>query len=295
MNLSFVVEGRPVDRGNPLLAVYASTTPGFFSTLGLPLLHGRDFQESDTRESPKVAIVNRRLADTIFPGQEPLGRRISLEDPPGWFTIVGIVGDVRTDALTSAAPNQLYMPYSQNAQSGMAVVLRTVGDPGAAAAELRHAVAAVDPEEAVYGVLTMDEIVGAAAGQPRFRAIVTGLFAGLALLLAAIGIYGVLSYSVVRRTHEIGIRVALGAGRADVLRLIVGHGMTLAALGVGVGLLGGAAAARLLTSLLFDVRAIDVPTFVAVPLLLLTVALAACLIPGRRAIGVDPIVALREE
>ncbi|HKB71507.1 MAG TPA: ABC transporter permease [Thermoanaerobaculia bacterium] len=295
MNLSFVVEGRPVDRGNPLLAVYASTTPGFFSTVGLPLLRGRDFRESDTRESPKVAIVNRRLADNVFPGQDPVGRRISLEDPPDWFTIVGVVGDARTEALASAAPNQLYMPYSQNAQSGMAVALRTVGDPDAAAAELRRAVAAVDPEEAVYGVLTMDEIVGAATGQPRFRALLTGLFAGLALLLAAIGIYGVLSYSVARRVHEIGIRVALGAGRSDVLRLVVGRGMLLAAAGVGVGLAGGALAGRFLAGLLYGVAPADPVTFVAVPAVLMSVALGACLAPAVRALRVDPTVALREE
>ena len=298
MNLSFVVEGRPVERPNPQLAVYASATPGFFAAAGLPVLRGRDFRESDTRTSPKVAVVNRRLAETVFPGQDPIGRRLSLEDEPkpeDWATIVGVVGDVRSDTLASAAPNQLYMPYTQNAQSGMAVVLRTAGDPRAAAADLRRAVAAVDPEEAVYGVLTMDDIVDAASGQPRFRALLTAIFAGIALLLAAIGIYGVLAYSVARRAHEIGIRIALGAARRDVLRLVVGRGMVLAVAGIAVGLAAGAAAGRLLGGLLYGVAPGDAATFLAVPAVLMSVALGACLAPAFRALRVDPAVALREE
>jgi putative ABC transport system permease protein len=187
------------------------------------------------------------------------------------------------------------MPYAQDAESGMAIVVRTSGDPRAAAADLRRAVAAVDPEEAVYGVMTMDEIVDSATGQPRFRALLTGVFAAIALLLAAIGIYGVLSYSVARRVHEIGIRVALGAERRDVLRLVVGRGMLLAVRGVAIGLAGGALAGRLVSGLLFGVTAADVPTFLAVPAVLLSVAFGACLVPGLRALRVDPVVALREE
>jgi putative ABC transport system permease protein len=298
MNLSFVVDGGTRDRRDPLLAVYASVSPGFFATVHLPLLRGRDFRDSDTRESPKVAIVDRTLAEAVFPGQDPIGHRISLEDEPKpgeWATIVGVVGGIRSETLAQAAPNQLYMPYSQNASSGMAVVVRTSGDPRSAAADLRRAVSVVDPEEAVYGILTMDEIVDSAAGQPRFRALLTGIFAAMALLLAAIGIYGVLSYSVARRLHEIGIRVALGAERRDVLRLVVGRGMRLAAGGVAVGLAGGALAGRLVAGLLFGVTAADVSTFLAVPAVLLSVAFGACLVPGLRALRVDPTVALREE
>jgi putative ABC transport system permease protein len=298
MNLSFEVDGNARDPREPLLAVYASVTPGFFATVRLPLIRGRDFRDSDTRTSPKVAIVDRALADAVFPGRDPIGHRISLEDDPkpeDWATIVGVVGGVRSETLAQAPPNQLYMPYAQDAESGMAIVVRTSGDPRAAAADLRRAVAAVDPEEAVYGVMTMDEIVDSATGQPRFRALLTGVFAAIALLLAAIGIYGVLSYSVARRVHEIGIRVALGAERRDVLRLVVGRGMLLAVRGVAIGLAGGALAGRLVSGLLFGVTAADVPTFLAVPAVLLSVAFGACLVPGLRALRVDPVVALREE
>jgi putative ABC transport system permease protein len=245
-----------------------------------------------------VAIINRTLAEKIFPGKDPLGRRISLEDVPKedeWATVVGIVGDVRSDDIASAAGNELYMPYTQRASSGMAVAVRAAGDPGELAASVRRAVSEVDPDEPVYGIQTMEEIVSESMGQPRFRAFLTGVFGAIALLLAAIGIYGVLSYSVSQRAHEIGIRVALGASRSAVLRLVVGQGMSLAAIGVGIGLLGGAIASRLVAALLFGVAATDLPTFVGVPAILLLVALAACAIPGRRAMRIDPIAALREE
>ena len=297
MDLSFVVEGRRSDPTNPLLAIYTSTMPGFFETLGLPLERGRLFTDGDAREAPKVAIVNRTLARKIFPGQDPLGRRVSLEDNPkpgDWFTIVGVVGDIRSESLATSAPNQLYMPYTQNAQSGMAIVVRSRRPEGLAAA-IRSAVSQLDPEEPVYDVRPLADIVSETTEQPRFRAFLTAAFAALALLLAAIGIYGVLSYSVARRTHEIGIRIALGAARRDVLRLVVGRGMLLAAVGVAVGLAGGAVVARAISALLFGVAATDAPTFAAVAVILLAVALAASVVPARRALRVDPMTALREE
>jgi putative ABC transport system permease protein len=297
-NLSFVVEGRPRDVAQPLIAVYAATTPGALETLGLPLLRGRYFRDADTRESPKVAIVNRTLANKVFGGAEPLGKRLSLGDNPSpadWATVVGVVGDLRTDDLSTAPTSQLYMPYTQESSSGMAVALRTGGDPLALAGPLRRAVAEIDPEEPVYGIRTMETIVADSMDQPRFRAFLTAIFAFIALLLAAIGIYGMLSYSVAQRTHEIGIRIALGAGSSDVLRLIVAQGMSPAAIGVAAGVLGGAIVSRLVAALLFEVAPTDLPTFVAVPAILLLVALAACVIPAARATRVDPTVALREE
>jgi putative ABC transport system permease protein len=297
-NLSFVVEGRPRDVAQPLIAVYAATTPGALETLGLPLLRGRYFRDADTRESPKVAIVNRTLANKVFGGAEPLGKRLSLGDNPSpadWATVVGVVGDLRTDDLSTAPTSQLYMPYTQESSSGMAVALRTGGDPLALAGPLRRAVAEIDPEEPVYGIRTMETIVADSMDQPRFRAFLTAIFAFIALLLAAIGIYGMLSYSVAQRTHEIGIRIALGAGSSDVLRLIVAQGMSPAAIGVAAGVLGGAIVSRLVAALLFEVAPTDLPTFVAVPAILLLVALAACAIPAARATRVDPTVALREE
>jgi putative ABC transport system permease protein len=297
MNLSFVVQGRRSDPASPLIAVYSSATPGYFEALELPLDRGRLFTDGDTREAPKVAIVNRTLAHSIFSGQDPLGRRISLEDAPGpndWATIVGVVGDVRSDSLASAAPSQIYMPFAQNAQSGMAVVVRA-RQPKALAAAIRSAVSEIDPDEPVYAILPLADIVAETTEQPRFRAFLTAAFAALALILAAIGIYGVLSYSVARRTHEIGIRIALGAARRDVLRLVVGGGMLLAVTGVSVGLLAGAVASRALSALLYGVAATDVPTFAAVAVILLGVAFAASVVPGWRALRVDPMVALREE
>ena len=297
-DLSFVIEGKTDDRANPLLALYSSVTPGYFETIGLPMLQGRPFGGSDLRESAKVAIINRTLAEKIFPGKDALGKRLSLADVPKedeWATVVGIVGDLRSEDLASTAGNQLYMPYAQRASSGMAVAIRTAGDPREIAASVRRAVSEVDPDEPVYGIRTMEEIVSDSMGQPRFRAFLTGAFGAIALLLAAIGIYGVLSYSVSQRAHEIGIRVALGASRSAVLRLVVGQGMSLAAIGVGIGLVGGAIASRLVSTLLFGVAASDLPTFVGVPAILLLVALAACAIPGRRAMRIDPMTALREE
>jgi putative ABC transport system permease protein len=222
---------------------------------------------------------------------------VSLYDTPTeevWATIVGVVEDVRSEDLASAASNQMYMPYAQRANSGMAVALRASGDPRGLASDVRRAVAEIDPEEPVYDIRTMEEIVAESTGQPRFRAFLIGIFAGVALLLAAIGIYGVLSYSVAQRTHEIGIRVALGAERGRVLRLVVGQGMRLAAIGVGIGLLGGAFGSSVVSKLLFGVAPRDPATFVAVPAVLLAVALFACLVPARRASSVDPMTALRE-
>ena len=296
-HLSFVVEGRVRDRANPLFAFQQSVMPGYFETIGLPLLRGRRFSDADGREAPKVAIVNRTFADTIFPGQDPIGRRISLADEPGpndWVTIVGIIGDVRSESLESAAPNQLYQPYAQDAADGMAIVVRT-RRPDVVASALRTAVSEIDPDEPVHDIRPLADVVSESTEQPRFRAFLTAVFAGLALALAAIGIYGVLSYSVARRTHEIGVRMALGATRRDILRLVVGRGMLLAAIGVGIGLAGALLAARLLSALLFGVASTDVPTFAAVAGILLAVALAASVVPGRRALRIDPMTALREE
>jgi len=296
-HLSFGVEGRVRDRANPLFAFSSSVMPGYFETIGLPLLRGRVFSDADAREAPKVAIVNRTLADTVFRREDPIGRRISLTNEPGpndWITIVGIIGDVRSESLESAAPNQLYLPFAQNGADGMAIVVRTSRPDGVAAA-LRTAVAEIDPDEPVHDIRPLADVVSESTEQPRFRAFLTAIFAALALALAAIGIYGVLSYSVTRRTHEIGIRVALGAARHDILRLVVGREMLLASIGVAIGSIGAALASRALSALLFGVAATDVPTFAAVAVILLGVALAASVVPARRALRIDPMTALREE
>jgi predicted permease len=296
--LSFVVEGRTPDRANPMIAIFSSVTPGYFDAIGVPLFRGRLFADSDAREAPKVAIINRSFAERIFPGGDPLGKRVALSDNPGpgdWATVVGIVADARSQDIQTEPGIQLFMPYSQRASSGMAIVVRTAGDPARLSTDLRRAVSEIDPEQPTYAIATMRSVVSDSMGQPRFRALLIGIFAGIALLLAAAGIYGVLSYTVMQRTHEIGIRVALGAERGHVLRLIVGHGMRLAAIGVGIGLLGGLAVSRFLKAVLFGVETTDLATFAAVPGILLLVALAACAIPGWRATRVDPVVALREE
>ena len=263
----------------------------------IPLLKGRGFNDRDVRGSQNVAIANATLARRYFGAEDPLGKRISLEDNPkaeDWITIVGVVGDTKPRELRSEPVAELYMPYNQQPERGMSLMIRYLGGTDVAAA-VRNEVLALDKDQPVYGTRTLDSVLSESVATPRFRTLVLGIFAGVALILAGVGIYGVISYGVSQRTHEIGIRMALGAQATDVLKLVVKGGMMLVLIGVAVGLAGAFALTRLLTTLLFAVTPTDAATFATVSVGLMLVALFACFIPARRATKVDPLVALRYE
>jgi putative ABC transport system permease protein len=296
---SFVVEGRLAGPGEPHpLANVRAVTPGHLRTLGIPLLRGRDFTDGDGEESPAV-IVDARLARRFWADGEPLGRRISFdEEDHEWLRVVGVAGNVNDDTTDSDPRPTIYLPYSQGepgwAPGRMFVVLRAAADPRALIPSARRAVASVDPEQPVSALRTMEEYVDDALAQPRFRAALVGVFALVALALAAVGLYGVIAYSVAQRRQEIGVRLALGARPIDVVRLVVGQGVRMALAGVGLGVAGALALTRLLSGLLFAVTPSDPLSFSAACAVLLCVALAAAYLPARRAAQVDPAIVLRE-
>jgi putative ABC transport system permease protein len=265
--------------------------------MGIPLLAGRSFTEHDTVGSARVVLVNETLARTLWPNGNPVGQRITMRDwgPPLTGEIVGVVGDVKGNGLDAAAGPMLYWPYTQFGQIFNTMVVRSNDDPLRLAVAVKSRIWSVDKDQPVSRVQTMDQILSDSVARRRLYAVLLGVFAWVALLLAAAGIYGVVSYSVTQRTREIGIRVALGAGRVDVLWLIIAQAAKLALTGELAGILLALGLTRLMASLLFGISAADPLTFAAVAILLSTVALAACYIPARRAIRVDPTVALRNE
>ena len=268
----------------------------------IPLLQGRAFDTRDREKTLPVAIVNQALAEHCFPNKNPIGQEIKLgvpdENKP-WLTIVGVVGNVKSTTVFKemgyVVSPRVYRPYRQNAVGSVSIYFRTSLSPAALVPAIRRGVWDLDNNLPPPTVETMNQWLSQFFSQPRLRAILLGIFAGLALLLAAIGIYGVLSQSVVQRTHEIGIRMALGAQRRDVLKLIIAQGLTLALVGVGIGIVAALGLTRLMASLLYGVKPTDPLTFAGVALLLLAVAFLACYIPARRAAKVDPMEALRYE
>lgn len=297
--LLFTIEGMPIEPGNWPVAFQNSVSPDYFKTMMIPVVRGREFDDRDVKESQKVAVINETLARKYFSGEDPIGKRITTDDEPysaeSWLTIVGIVGDTKPRSLESEPAAEMYMPFSQATQPFLALMIRTAGDPGSVASAVRGQVLEMDKNQPVYGIRTLDTILSESVATPRFRTLLMGIFAVVALILAAVGIYGVISYSVTQRTHEIGIRMALGATRGDVLRLVVGQGLTVALIGVTIGIIASIFLTRLLSNLLFSVSATDISTFVSASVLLMMVALLACYIPARRATKVDPMVALRYE
>jgi putative ABC transport system permease protein len=295
-----VIEGQapPKDMWSSPLVEWSTVMPGYFHTARIPLLRGRDFTAHDNGQgAPEVAIINRTMADKFWPKQDPIGKHFAHNEPnPKWITVIGVVGDVLQYGLdqTATAPEAYFSEY-QEQNSSMNVLVRTSGEPLGALAGLRDAVHELDSELPVANPRELNEVVTDSSSQQRFLALLLGLFAGLALLLAAVGIYGVIAYSVAQRNHELGIRIALGAGRRELLRLVLGEGLRLALAGIVVGLVLAFALSRFLASLLYGVRATDPLTFAIVPLVLLLAALLACYIPARRATRVNPIEALRCE
>jgi len=290
----FTVEGRPpVAPDQRFGADFRRVNQNYFNALRIPLLRGRNFTEQEVAHSDKVVIVSKQLMDAVFPDEEPLGKRLvtGLGDEP--YQIIGVVGDLRHRSLERPAYAAMYMPSRQ--LNWMNLVIRTTGDPLSIVAAVRKELQAIDPDQPAGAVKPMTEWVDTSVAEPRYRTTLLGLFAALAMVLAATGIYGVMSYSVAQRTHEIGIRMALGARRADVLKLVVRQGMVLTVVGVALGVLGAFALTRVMASLLFGVTAKDPVTFAVVAALLIAVAFVACFVPARRATKVDPLVALRYE
>jgi putative ABC transport system permease protein len=296
----FVVEGAPLvalaDRPNSGIRV---VTPDYFQTMSIPSLKGRSFTEQDRDNTAKVIIVNEALASRYWPNGDAIGKRLGFfEDDPGkqvWREIVGVVGNVRHKALEIEVTAEVYFPYKQLPRNFMNLVVRTASDPSTMVPAIRNQVLSVDKDQPVSDIMTMDQRVARSVASTRFVMSLLGAFSLLALGLAAVGIYGVMAYLVTQRTQEIGVRMALGAQKRDVLKLVVGRGMALAVMGIAIGLVASLALTRLMRSLLFEVTPTDWLTFVITSLVLLTVALLACYIPARRAAKVDPLVALRCE
>jgi predicted permease len=263
------------------------------------LLGGREFTRQDDRNAPPVVIINQSMARQFWPDEDPIGKRIRFGEPDApWYSIVGIVGDIKHMGLEAQEGAAFYQPYAQkqfNFLRWLTVVMRTDVEPTSMITAARSQVQAVDKDQPVYEIATLEQLLSKSIAKPRFYTTLLGSFALLALILGAVGTYGVMSFSVNQRQHEIGIRLALGAGRGDILKLVIGRGLRLALAGVAIGLGGALALTRLMSSLLFGISPTDPVTFVVISLVLIGVSLGACFVPARRATRVDPMVALRYE
>ena len=293
-----VVEDYPKPEGEQITVDLYVVTPGYLSAMEIPLRHGRAISDQDTADTEKIALINQTMADQLWPNQDPIGRRIFLgspQRPQPWRTIVGVVSNVSQYSLDKQPPMQIYLPHSQFPTSFNNIVVKSENDPGSVLAAVRREILAIDKDQAVYNVVTLEQLHNDSMSLRRFFMLLLIVFAALTLSLAAVGIYGVMSYAVTQRTQEIGIRVALGANATDVIKLVVKSGIVLALVGVAAGLIAALAVTRLMESLLFGVASTDVLTFVVGSLGLVVVAAAACYIPARRATKVSPLVALRYE
>jgi predicted permease len=292
----FRIEGRPEPaEGQEPMTNTSGVSPDYFRALGVPVLKGREFTHRDTSDAPLVAVINNDLAQVYFPNEDPLGKRNTLTDGESWVSIVGVAGDVKRLGLDTNVKPEVYLPYFQAASPSMSLVVRSNLDPSSLATAMKSQVQMIDKDLPLDETKTMEELLAESNSGRRFNMLLLSLFAGVALLLAIVGIYGVMSYTVAQRTKEIGIRVAIGAQASDVFRMVIGHGMMLALIGIVFGLVAAYGVTRLMTSMLFGVEPTDPTTFVGIALLLAVVAFVACYIPGRRATKVDPLVALRYE
>ncbi|HEV2835018.1 MAG TPA: ABC transporter permease [Pyrinomonadaceae bacterium] len=298
IELSFQVEGRaPYKPGEEAVADYTVAGSDYFRTMNITLLRGRTFTDYDTTNSPQVLVVSNAFAKFYFPNEDPIGRRIIFDgEDETPREIIGVVNDIRRNGLDVDVQPEMYVSHLQNPERRLNLMIRTEArDASQLIPAVRAEVKAFDPKQIIWRTQTLEDLLGTSVAPRRFNMLLLGIFAAVALVLAAVGLYGVMSYSVSWRTHEIGIRMALGAKRADVLRLVVRQGMTLTLIGLGLGLIGALALSRVLIGLLYGVSPTDPLTFAGVSIVLLAVALFACLIPARRATHVDPIVALRTE
>jgi putative ABC transport system permease protein len=294
----FRIEGQPAPApGNEPDADVRVTDENYFRTMNIPLLSGRTFTEKEAIEARHVAVINEALARKYFAGENPIGKRIivDMKDSPEPTEIIGVVGDAKYNKLEGESRAMVYWPHPELAYSSMTIVIRTKGDPLRLAAAAGREIQAIDKDQPVADVRTMESWLSESVSRTRFGTLLLSLFAALALLLSAIGIYGVMSYAVTQRTQEIGIRMALGAQRSDVMKMILGHGMGLTLAGVALGLIASLALTRVMSSLLFDISATDPSTFVVISLLLMCVAFLASYVPARKATRVDPMIALRYE
>jgi putative ABC transport system permease protein len=295
--LGFKIEGRPEVLPSDMPSTnYYSVSPDFFRAMGIRLIRGRLFTPHDDARAPRVAVINETLARQFFPNEDPIGKRILVTNgPDAWRQIVGIVADTTQYGVDKPTTSQTYEPFAQSPFDSLNIVLRTTGSSTALASALRPAVYAVDKDQPVGAIRPLEEILGDTIAKQRFAMLLLVVFSLVALVIAAVGIYGVMAYSVVQRTGEFGIRMALGAQRGDVLRLVLSHAGKLVGVGLLLGLGATLATSRVIGSMLFQTNAHDPLTFALTTLLLATVALAACLLPARRATRVNPIEALRTE
>jgi putative ABC transport system permease protein len=296
---SLAVEDHPKPRGEEISVDLYIATPSYLRTMAIPLLQGRAFAAPDTEAAPLVALINQTMARELWPDQEPVGKRIkfpgSEKNPQPWRTVIGVVGDVKQYGLDKKEPMQIYLPEAQYARPFATLIVHTSSDPRQMIAAVRSEIRELDKDQAVYNIVTMEQLLADSIALRRFSMVLLMIFAGVALTLASVGIYGVISYSVTQRTHEIGVRLALGASRRDIIRLIVSQGMAMTLAGIGVGLVATFALTRVMASLLFGTSATDLATFIIIPVILTGVAFGACFVPARRATKVDPMVALRYE
>jgi putative ABC transport system permease protein len=291
----FAIEGRPPQPpGQGYNANLNFTAPGYFKTMGIPLVKGRDFGDQDIEGSPEVAIINEEMVRQFWPNEDAIGQRIRVGDGP-WRTVVGVVGNIKYKALDADTRQEMYWPYYQVGVGGGAMVVRTSGDPKEMIGAVRGTILEIDQNTPLYDVKSMEEIMTESVAGRWLNTLLLAVFGGAALLLAAVGLYGVISYSVTQRTHEIGVRMALGATSRDILKLVVGHGMALVAIGIVIGTAGAVALTRFMSSLLFEVTPRDPVTIAVIALVLAASAFLASYIPARRATRVDPMEALRYE
>lgn len=292
-----VIEGRPVQRGEEIEAHFRAMGPDFFRVMSIPLLNGRDFTLQDSEKATNVVIINESMARAFWPNENPVGKRIRLGADPAapWSSVVGVVSNALNFGLDVDARHEVYSPYLQQPPARARLIVRTASDPLLMVNSIKGQVAAIDKNLPVSEVVTMQELLANSVAQKRFSMLLLSLFAGLALVLAAIGIYGVISYSITQSTQELGIRMALGANRRNILSLIVGQGAKLALIGVGLGIVASLLLTRVLSSLLYGVSATDPIVFVGLALLLTGIVLLACFIPARRATKLDPMLALRHQ
>jgi len=300
--LSFNIEGRPQPRPEEVIdATVLTVAPGYFSTMGIKVVRGEEFSGKEGPDSTRVVMINEALQRRYFANEDPMGKRLSLgpgpDGQPLWMTIVGIVRDIHSLALSEAAYPHMFAPYSQQPGRLTSLVIRTKNenDPMSIAGALKSEVRSIDPDLPLSRIAPLTTVLANSVSQPRAYMILVLLFATVGLLLAAIGIYGVFSYSVAQRTGEFGVRLALGASASDVLGMVLWDGLRLTAIGIGLGLAGSLALSRLMIAVLYGMSAIDFATLLIVPAVLLVVAMLACYLPARRATRVDPLTALRYE